>query len=468
MTRGRVRKGDRALTTVTNSRTDRPGVMRRIRPRRSPAVPLILLSWAGAAAVVTLWWQNTPNVVGNAEWLVGGGRLTGLLSGYSIALVVLLMARVPALERRVGSDRVARWHAVAGRYTLCLIIAHIGLIIWGYAVQARTSVVDQTVTVVTEYPDMIKATVGTGLLLLVGLISAGVVRRRMPYEAWYYLHLMTYAGVFLAFWHQLAAGAEFVADEVARIAWYVLYGSVTLAMVWFRVLVPVGLNLRHRMRVLAVVPEAPGMVSVVIGGRDLDRLGAEPGQFFRWRFLAPRLRWGSHPYSLSAPPQQERMRITVKAVGGHSTALATLEPGTRVWAEGPYGAMTTGRRSRSKVLMIAGGAGITPLRALFETLPGRGSDITLLYRARSMEDLALWDELQRIAEARGARLLYAVNGPDGARPEITSERLRSVLPDIDRHDVFLCGPPGLAEHAYAALREAGVPDRRIHHESFEM
>ncbi|MGO4419507.1 ferric reductase, partial [Streptomyces sp. MCAF7] len=51
--------------------------MRRIRPRRSPAVPLILLSWAGAAAVVTLWWQNTPNVVGNAEWLVGGGRLTG-------------------------------------------------------------------------------------------------------------------------------------------------------------------------------------------------------------------------------------------------------------------------------------------------------------------------------------------------------------------------------------------------------
>ncbi|MGO4756711.1 ferric reductase-like transmembrane domain-containing protein, partial [Streptomyces sp. 2MCAF27] len=157
--------------------------MRRIRPRRSPAVPLILLSWAGAAAVVTLWWQNTPNVVGNAEWLVGGGRLTGLLSGYSIALVVLLMARVPALERRVGSDRVARWHAMSGRYTLCLILAHIVLIIWGYSAQAQTSLVDQTVTVVTEYPDMIKAVVGTGLLLLIGLISAGVVRRRMSYEA---------------------------------------------------------------------------------------------------------------------------------------------------------------------------------------------------------------------------------------------------------------------------------------------
>ena len=64
--------------------------------------------------------------------------------------------------------------------------------------------------------------------------------------------------------------------------------------------------------------------------------------------------------------------------------------------------------------------------------------------------------------------MYAVNGPDGARPEITAERLTEVLPDIDEHDVYLCGPPGLAEESYQALREAGVPSRRIHHESFEM
>jgi predicted ferric reductase len=443
--------------------------MRAIRPRRSPVVPLLVLCWAGAAAVLSLWWQNTAFVrMSTAEWMVGAGRITGLLGGYTIAIVVLLMARVPALERRVGSDRVARWHAMSGRYAISLIVVHVAMTVWGYSIQGGTPVVEQTVTVVVDFPRMIEATIGTGLLLFIGFVSAGAVRRKMRYEVWYYLHLATYAAVYLTFWHQLATGSEFVANPTARTVWYVLYGAVGVLLLWYRVLAPISLNLQHQMRVESVVDEAPGMVSVLISGRRLHRLGAESGQFFRWRFLTPGLRWSTNPYSLSAPPRPNLLRITVKAVGGHSTALARLEPGTRVWAEGPYGAMTAARRSRGKVLLIAGGAGITPLRALFETLPGNPGDLTLLYRASKTEDLALWGELRQIAKTRGARLLYAVNSPDGVRPEITPARLKELLPDIEEHDVFLCGPPGLAEESYEALRTAGVPSRRIHHESFEM
>lgn len=442
--------------------------MRRIRRRRSPAIPLLALAWAGAAAVLWLWWQDTPAVPGTAaDWLVNAGRLTGLLAGYAIALVIAQMARVPALERRVGSDRVAGWHAMSGRYSLSLIIAHVALTLYGYALQSHTGIVAQTVSVVTGYPEMIKATIGTLMLLFVGFVSAGAVRRRMRYELWYYLHLLTYAAVYLAFWHQLATGSEFLGSATARTAWYALYVAVGALLLWYRVLTPVRLNRRHRMRVESVVQETPGVVSVLISGRRLHRLGAEAGQFFRWRFLAKGLRWSANPYSLSAPPRPDLLRITVKAVGGHSGALARLRPGTRVWAEGPYGAMTAARRSRGKVLLLAGGAGITPLRALFETLPGLPGDLTLLYRARTAEELALRDELEAIADERGAQLLYAVNGPDGRRPAITAKMLRKILPDIALHDVYLCGPPGLAEESYTALREAGVPDRRIHHESFE-
>ncbi|MFE3600512.1 ferric reductase-like transmembrane domain-containing protein [Streptomyces sp. NPDC059096] len=443
--------------------------MRAISPQRSGALPLLVMCWAGAAAVMALWWQNTAVVhMAMAEWLIGGGRLTGLLSGYLIAIVVLLMARVPALERRVGSDRVARWHAVAGRYAVSLVIAHVVLTVWGYAVQANSPIVAQTISVITEFPRMIEATVGTVLLILVGFVSAGTVRRKVRYETWYYLHLLTYVAVYLTFWHQLATGAEFVGNPTARTVWYVLYAAAGALLFWYRVLTPVRLNLRHRMRVDSTVYEAPGVVSVLITGRRLHRIGAQPGQFFRWRFLTDGLRWSSNPYSLSAPPRPDLLRITVKANGEHSEALARLEPGTRIWAEGPYGALTAGRRSQEKVLMIAGGAGITPMRALFETLPGEPGDLTLLYRASKTEDLALWSELRQIASARGARLLYAVNGPDGVRPEITPQRLRELLPDIDDHDVYMCGPAGLARQSYEALREAGVPARRIHHESFEM
>ncbi|MET7693753.1 ferredoxin reductase family protein [Streptomyces sp. NPDC005483] len=433
--------------------------------RRSPAGPVLALLWAGAAAVIALWWADTGSVVGTAGWLTGAGRIAGLLCGYSCAVLVGLMARVPLLERRVGSDRVARWHAMAGRYTVCLLLAHIGLILTGYAAQDSASFWHETVTVVLDYPEMLKATAGTVILLAVGVTSARAVRRRTGHEFWYYVHLLTYAAVFLAFGHQLALGNDLSGNAVATAAWYALYLGVAALVLWFRILAPVRLNLRHRLRVESVHQEAPGVWSVVVHGRDLDQLGARAGQFFRWRFLADGLRWTSTPYSLSAPPRPDRMRITVKALGDHSAAVALLRPGTRVWAEGPYGSLTGDRQTSSKSLLIGGGVGITPLRALFETLPG---EVTLLYRARTVEDLALGGELEAVARWRGARVHYLLNGPQGQRPRVTAESLRSAVPDLAGHDVYLCGPHGFAQDLYAELRAAGVPDRRIHHESFEL
>lgn len=440
-----------------------------VAPRGGPVAAMVLaLGWAGAAAVLALWWQDTGAIVGPADWLLGVGRIAGLLCGYGCALLVLLMARIPALENAVGSDRVARWHAMAGRYIVCLLVVHVTFVLWAYSVQAHKNVVGETVTVALTYPDMIEATIGGLLLFGVGALSVRAARRRMRYETWYHVHLLTYVALYLVFWHQLALGADFAGGSAARTAWYALYAGAAAAVLWYRVLVPVRLNLRHGLRVASVVPEAPGVVSVFIQGRRLRELGARPGQFLRWRFLAPGLRWTSGPYSLSAPPRGDVLRITVKAVGGHSAALARLRPGTRVWAEGPYGALTADRRSRQKVLLLAGGVGVTPLRALFESLPGRPGDLSLIYRAHSAEDLALRYELEAIAHARGARLYFAVNAPDGRRPDLTAAGLSAALPDIAEHDVYLCGPPSLTRAAYTALRSAGVPPRRIHHESFAL
>ncbi|MET7570489.1 ferric reductase-like transmembrane domain-containing protein [Streptomyces sp. NPDC005492] len=433
--------------------------------RRSPAVPVLALLWAGAAAVVALWWADTGSVVGAAGWLTGGGRIAGLLCGYACAVLVGLMARVPLLERRIGSDRVARWHAMAGRYTVCLLVAHIVLILLGYAAQDRASVVHETVTVVLDYPDMLKGTVGALILFAVGITSARAARRRLSYEFWYYVHLLTYVAVFLAFFHQLTLGNEFNGHAGATAAWYALYLGVAALVLWFRVLAPIRLNLRHRLRVDSVHQEAPGVYSVVVRGRHVDDMGAEAGQFFRWRFFGEGMGWTSTPYSLSAPPRRDLLRITVKALGDHSAAVPLLRPGARVWVEGPYGSLTADRRTSHKSLLIAAGVGITPLRALFETLPG---EVTLLYRARTAEDLALGGELESIARWRGAKVLYALNGPQGQRPSLTPAALREAVPDLAGHDVYICGPHAFAQDLYGALRAAGVPDRRIHHESFEL
>ncbi|MGW0996190.1 ferredoxin reductase family protein [Streptomyces sp. NPDC002520] len=452
------------MTTVDAGRAAPPRTRTRT-ARSSLAGPVLAVLWAGAAAVVWLWWADTGSVVGTAGWLTGAGRIAGLLCGYACAVLVGLMARVPLLEARIGSDRVARWHAMAGRYTVCLLVAHVVLILTGYAAQDRDSLWHETATVVLDYPDMLKATAGTVILLAVGVTSARAVRRRTSHEFWYYVHLLTYAAVFLAFGHQLTLGEQFSGNRPATALWYTLYVGVAVLVVWFRILAPVRLNRRHRLRVDSVHKEAPGVYSVVVRGRHLDELRARPGQFFRWRFLGEGLGWASTPYSLSAPPRPDLLRITVKALGDHSAAVPLLRPGTRVWAEGPYGSLTSDRATGHRALLIAAGVGITPLRALFETLPG---EVTLLYRARTARDLALGGELEAIARRRGARVLYALNGQRGERPGITAESLHAACPGLADHDVYVCGPHGFAQDVYRALRAAGVPDRRIHHESFEL
>ncbi|MER0444421.1 ferredoxin reductase family protein [Streptomyces sp. Edi4] len=442
----------------TSHRTDH-------RRARRGALPLavVALIGAGAAGVLALWWSDTNAVVGPAGWLTGAGRITGLLAGYACAVLLALMARVPLLDHTVGTDRLARWHALGGRWTVSLILAHTLLIIWGYALASHTDVVSQTSSLVLSYPDLLKGTVGFLLFVATGILSARAARRRMSYETWHYLHFATYLAVFLAFGHQLSNGADFVANRSAQLAWYALFLGVAALLAWYRFAVPVRRGLRHRMRVTAVVPEAPGVVSVHLTGEHLDELGARPGQFLRWRFLAPGLWWTASPYSLSAPAHPRQLRITVKSAGGHSAALARLAPGTRVWAEGPYGSFTASRRTAPRVLLLAGGVGITPLRALFETLPG---EVTLIYRARRADDLALRAEIDAIAAQRRAVVHYVVDEPAGWASPLTARTLSALVPGLAAHDVYVCGPPAMTRAATGALREAGVPARRIHHESF--
>ncbi len=419
----------------------------------------------GAVAVLTLWWRSTLSVVGLGGWLTGAGEILGLLSGYSVVILVLLMARVAPIERGVGADRLARWHAMGGRYVIGLVSGHALAIIWGYAVNAHTNPVTETGTLLTTYPDVLMATVAWFLLLGVGLVSARAVRKRMRYETWYYLHLYTYLAIALAFSHQFAVGASFVDNVAARFWWASLYLVVAALVLWYRIAVPVRDFVRHGFRVAGIRHEAPRTVSIYIKGRRLRELEAAPGQFFRWRFLARGQWWQSHPYSLSAIPNDELMRITVQDTGDHGSGLAVLKPGTRVIAEGPFGAFVPVRSTRP-VLLLAGGVGIAPLRAMFAALSGA---VTLIYRASTWQDVVFQAELDAIARARGATVHYVIGTrSDLGGDPLSAARLRELAPGLHRMDVYLCGPPGMTGTAVTALTEAGVPRRRIHYESFEL
>jgi predicted ferric reductase len=372
------------------------------------------------------------------------------------------MSRTPALERGVGADRLSRWHGVGGRAVVGLVLLHAwaATVAWAQSRQESTWL---AVWHVLRLPGLLAATAGTGLFLAVAVLSVRAARRRVSYETWHTVHLLVYLGVALSFVHQLA-GPDLVGHRVLQVLWALLYTGVFWLVLEHRIITPLRNAGRHRMRVASVQPEGPGVVSIVIEGRALDELQAESGQFFRWRFLTPDLWHTAHPFSLSAPPTSTHLRLTVKALGDGSGRLQHLEPGTWVVAEGPYGAMTSQRRTRADVLLLAGGVGITPMRALFESLTlAPGQDLLLLYFARADADVLFRDELDSLAARRGGRVQYVIG--DSAGP-LSAALLQRVVPGLRDRDVYFCGPPRMSAAASRALREAGVPEQQFHEERF--
>jgi predicted ferric reductase len=329
---------------------------------------------------------------------------------------------------------------------------------------ANRSIPGEIADLNTQYADVLLATVALGLFLLVAVTSARAARKRLQYETWHMVHLYTYLAIALSFAHQFSTGADFRYLD-ARVIWSAMYLAVAIALLRYRVFEPLRVNWRHRLRVLDVYLESPDTVSVYLTGRALDRLDARPGQFFRWRFATRGLWWTASPYSLSAPASPDVLRITARMVGRHSNQLKTLPAGTRVFVEGPYGALTGQQARHRSAVLIAGGVGITPLRALFETLPA--ADITLLYRAGSQADLVLTDELNTIARERHATLHYLTGHRlRGDADPLSAASLRRLLGNLREHDFYLCGPPGMTASVRRALHELGVGDADIHEESF--
>jgi predicted ferric reductase len=419
--------------------------------------------------IIWLWvyGKNISGVHGWGDLWTSIGRLTGLLSAYLALIQVLLLARLPWLEQLLGFDHLTAWHRLNGKICLYLVLAHVVFITIGYAAMDQVGIPTEIARLLADYPGMIAATIGTVMLIVVVITSLVIVRRRFRYEAWYAVHLTVYLGIALAWLHQIPTGNELTANAAAANYWTSPYVVTALLLVWFRLLVPIFQAFRHQMRVATVTIEGPGVVSIRITGRHLERLQARAGQFFLWRFLSRGRWWESHPFSLSEAPNGEPLRITVKASGDFTRRIGDIPTGTRVVAEGPFGIFTAAARRQERVLFIAGGIGITPIRAMLEEMQG---DIALIYRAMREEDLVLRAELDRLAGKRGIRLFFVVG--DHLRPEgkdlLSPAQLHRLVPDIVDRDVYLCGPPAMMRVLERDLRRAQVPTKHIHSERFAL
>jgi predicted ferric reductase len=364
-------------------------------------------------------------------------------------------------------DRLTSWHRWTGFTIFWLVLLHPTFILLGYARYDKIPFLREFTGLSKQVPVLL-GMIAAGLIIVVAAVSVKAVRRRLQYETWHTIHLVLYAVVALAIIHQVYEGSSFKTSLLGQIYWWALWGFAIAALITGRLVLPLWRNARHQLRVAAVVPESDKVVSVYVTGKRLDQLHARAGQFFIWHFLGYNKWWQANPFSLSAAPDSASLRLTAKASGTTSAGLRQLPVGTRVFAEGPYGAFTSIQRIRRSTLLIAGGIGVTPIRALLEELSG---PITVLYRVPTMADAVLLGELQGLADMKGARLhMLTGHTGEGNPPNnpFDPHSLKTLVPDITERDIFVCGPPAMTAAVVRSLRELKVPNAQVHDERFSL
>lgn len=430
-------------------------------------------AWTSAAAAVALFLSSgTMDLTTTAGTVQAAGIVAGLVGSDLVLVMLVLAARVPFIDRTIGHDAAMAAHRSIGKPAVYLLVAHALLLTVGYALTDRTNVITETLSLL-HVEDMPWAYLSLALFLTVVVSSLVVARRRLPYEAWHAVHLLSYAAVLAGLPHQLSQGAVLAHGTWQRIYWVTLYVAALGSIVVFRVIRPLVGTLRHDIRVAGVERVGSDAFSVHLVGRDLDLLGARGGQFFFWRFLSPRTWWHAHPLSLSAEPTADRARITVRIAGDGTRRLAALRPGTRVAFSGPFGLFTDAARRHSRAVFLAAGVGVTPVRAMVERLSVAPGDVTVVVRGSTWDEMYLWPELVAWSRATGHRL-YASVGPRARHGDTwlaasdvdRGVTAAAVFPRLAGSDVYICGPDTWADEAERSIRRLGVPRADIHRERF--
>ncbi len=429
------------------------------------AINLFIIFW--------FWWQGSGILfrTSMSSAFLAIGRLMGLLSVFFVLLQLLMIGRTGWLEKNFGLDRLSRLHHLNGTFLITFIIAHPIFLALGYSANTGLGFFSQILDFIRNFEDVLAAAIGLFLFLFVVGYSLYLVRARVKYEWWYFSHLFTYLAIALAFSHQLGLGGDFAGNALFTYYWYLLYAFVLASLAFYRIFLPLWNFKNFRFYVKEVKAENEKVTSVYISGKNMEKFKIQAGQFMIVRFLQKGFWWQAHPFSLSAAPNGQTLRLTIKNVGDYTSTIKLLKPGTKIIIEGPYGIFTENFSKSDKILLIAGGIGITPIRALAEQISKNGKKAALIYGNKTFKDIVFLDELNNLSKSASLPVFHVLSqetNPNFKHGHIDLDKIKEAVPDFQQRDIYLCGPKGFMESLVNAFLKAGILPDKIHFENFSL
>jgi predicted ferric reductase len=204
-----------------------------------------------------------------------------------------------------------------------------------------------------------------------------------------------------------------------------------------------------------------------------------PGQFAWITAWSSPFAEAEHPFSFSSSANQPgHLTFTIKELGDFTRQIKNLQPGQKVYVDGPFGHFSIDRHTHAEqFVFIAGGVGITPIMSMLRSMADRGDrrPVTLLYANKDWDSIIFREELDALKNTLNLNLVYVLATPppgwNGETGFVTQAVLERHLPKASKRnsiEIFICGPQPMLNAVENALTQLGVPFGDFHSERFDL
>jgi len=402
-----------------------------------------------------------------AATLITIGKTAGLLAAMMVFFQFALTARFKIIDKIFGFDRLIRFHMIMGATAASLIVLH-PLLLYGSKVYQLGALR------LALWPQMLGATALT-LLWVIAITSLWRNFLQLQFETWLKIHQLTFVAAFVVATHSVVLGSD-LSPGWPLILWLTLIGAYILTLIWVKLIKPEMLrkNLFTVQEVTKVGYNTFSLRLIPLGGKLFDYV---PGQFAFLTLYRKNPPAEEHPFTISSSPTQAGfITFTIKQCGDYTSTIHLTRPGDTATIDGPYGRFSYLRFGQiDRMIMIAGGVGITPILSCLRHMAATGFDkpVILIWASRTKKNIFFADELKQIqANLPGMQIHHVLSdepGYEGPKGNVTEELLRKLLPPLTtKTQVMLCGPPPMMDKVSASLRNVGFSRRQIHTERFAL
>lgn len=380
-------------------------------------------------------------------------QITALIGCVYLSFELVLISRLKILEKILGPlDLIYNYHRLLSSFSLIALILHASSLMF-------SSVISEFPTYVYVIPKLNNLPYAAGIVALYILITTTIISlyTKLPYHIWKLTHRLLAFSVIIAGYHILTINSDISTSIFLRIWILGVLAMGILSMIYKVILYS---YVSSRREYLVFEKQIIDKV-VVLTLKPIDKkLLFKPGQFAYFKFFCNEISDEEHPFSIMSSPEEDYIKIGVKALGDYTKKIKDIPIGSRVIVRGGFGGFSVNYGEYKKEIWIGAGIGITPILGLVPY-----TQTNIIYCTKNNQDAVFNNMLINKTNNNAVRVTYE-NFQSEAKGHFKPEYLNSLMTNPELTCVRICGPNSMLESFKKYFKEKNLPKDNLIYEDF--